>query len=104
MKNHKEMLSHYSVMYDNMMKINSTVSHLLMTVNSMQEHLDERINWFSHLLNLAGKISTPYFLNCNTGVLTHQNKPKVLEPSVIYDGSRFLELFGRKTSCGKVIL
>ena len=93
MKNHKEMLSHYSVMYDNMMKINSTVSHLLTTVNSMQEHLDERINWFSHLLNLAGKTSVPYFFDCNTGVLTHQNKPKVLEPSVIYDGSRFLGLF-----------
>ena len=56
MKNHKEMLGHYGLMYENMMKINKTVSHLLTTVNSMQEHLDERINWFSHLLNVAGML------------------------------------------------
>lgn len=56
MKNHKELLSHYKLMYDNMMKINATVSHLLATVHSMQENLDERINWFSHLLNIAGML------------------------------------------------
>ena len=56
MKNHKELLSHYSLMYDNMMKINTTVSHLLSTVNTMQDNLDDRINWFSHLLNVAGNV------------------------------------------------
>ncbi|XP_045162493.2 protein brambleberry-like isoform X2 [Mercenaria mercenaria] len=52
-KNHEEMLNNYERMYENMMKINTTVSHLLSTVNVMQNHLDERINWFSTLLHMA---------------------------------------------------
>ncbi|XP_060583072.1 protein brambleberry-like [Ruditapes philippinarum] len=52
-KNHEEMLSNYERMYENMMRINATVSHLLSTVNVMQNHLDEKINWFSTLLHMA---------------------------------------------------
>jgi hypothetical protein len=48
------MLSNYERMYENMMRINATVSHLLSTVNVMQNHLDEKINWFSTLLHMAG--------------------------------------------------
>jgi hypothetical protein len=50
------MLSNYERMYENMMRINATVSHLLSTVNVMQNHLDEKINWFSTLLHMAGLI------------------------------------------------
>lgn len=52
-QNHKEMLDHYMKMYENMVKINATISHLLTAVNHMQRHLDERINWFSRLLHMA---------------------------------------------------
>lgn len=56
LKNHHEMIDHYSRMYENMQRINATVTHLLTTVNMMQRHLDERINWFSTLLHMAGEL------------------------------------------------
>ena len=58
-QNHKEMLGQYELMYENMLRINTTVEYLLNTVQNMQRNLDDRINWFSHLLNVAGK--KPYF-------------------------------------------
>ena len=60
LENHHEMIDHYGRMYDNMQRINGTVTHLLLTVNMMQRHLDERINWFSTLLHMAGKFSPFY--------------------------------------------
>jgi len=54
------MIDHYGRMYENMQRINGTVTHLLLTVNMMQRHLDERINWFSTLLHMAGKFSPFY--------------------------------------------
>lgn len=50
------MVYHYGHMYENMQRINATVAHLLTTVNMMQRNLDERINWFSTLLHMAGKL------------------------------------------------
>lgn len=55
--NHGELVGQYERMYDNMVRINVTVSSLLTTVHLMQRHLDERINWFSTLLHMAGGYS-----------------------------------------------
>ncbi|XP_052760579.1 protein brambleberry-like [Mya arenaria] len=71
LQNHEEMVGHYERMYTNMVRINSTVVNLLATVNMMQRHLDERINWFSTLLHMAddklsiltcGALHISYFL------------------------------------------
>ncbi|KAL3862487.1 hypothetical protein ACJMK2_008448 [Sinanodonta woodiana] len=53
MRNHEELMTHYRAMYENMMKMNGTVTHLLNTVNTMQANLDERISWFTQLLSMA---------------------------------------------------
>ncbi|OWF39851.1 protein brambleberry-like [Mizuhopecten yessoensis] len=50
LKNHKEMMVHYQLLYENIIKINSTVENLLSTVSAMQEKLDKKIGWFTHIL------------------------------------------------------
>lgn len=50
LKNHAEMMKQYDLMYENLIKINTTVAHLLSTVSVMQETLDKRIAWFGQLL------------------------------------------------------
>ncbi|XP_069119342.1 protein brambleberry-like [Argopecten irradians] len=50
LKNHQETLIHYQLLHENIIKINNTVSHLLSTVATMQEKLDQKIGWFTHIL------------------------------------------------------
>lgn len=50
LKNHKEMMVHHQLLFDNIIKINSTVADLLSTVGAMQEKLDKKIGWFTHIL------------------------------------------------------
>ncbi|CAC5393375.1 unnamed protein product [Mytilus coruscus] len=46
-------------MHEKMVKINSTVTDLMESINSMQEKLDKKISWFSHLLGTTEeKITT----------------------------------------------
>ncbi|KAL4220858.1 hypothetical protein ACF0H5_019125 [Mactra antiquata] len=83
-QNHREMLQYYNIMYENMKKMNLTVTHLLDTVNMMQLHLDERINWFSTLLHMAddklslltcGVLHVSYFLFAALAVSFLQSPP-----------------------------
>ena len=41
-------------MHDKMAKINLTVNDLMESINIMQEKLDKKISWFSHLLGTTG--------------------------------------------------
>ncbi|XP_060066443.1 protein brambleberry-like [Ylistrum balloti] len=50
LKNHKEMMKHYQLLYENIVKINATVGNLLSTVSAMQDKLDKKIGWFTHIL------------------------------------------------------
>ncbi|XP_033763111.1 protein brambleberry-like [Pecten maximus] len=50
LKNHKETMVHYQLLYENIIKINSTVGNLLSTVSIMQDKLDKKIGWFTHIL------------------------------------------------------
>lgn len=50
LRNHKEMTKFYLEMYQNVNKINSSVSELMDTVHTMQKDLEKKISWFSHIL------------------------------------------------------
>lgn len=50
LRNHKEMTKFYLEMYQNVNKINSSVSALMDTVQTMQKDLEKKITWFSHIL------------------------------------------------------
>ncbi|XP_062578041.1 protein brambleberry-like [Saccostrea cucullata] len=50
LQNHKEMTKFYLEMYQNVVKINSSVSELMRTVQTMQRDLEKKISWFSHIL------------------------------------------------------
>lgn len=56
LRNHKEMTKFYLEMYQNVNKINSSVSQLMDTVHTMQKDLEKKISWFSHILGSSGKI------------------------------------------------
>lgn len=56
LRNHKEMTKFYLEMYQNVNKINSSVSELMDTVLTMQKDLEKKISWFSHILGSSGKI------------------------------------------------
>ncbi|XP_061189531.1 protein brambleberry-like [Saccostrea echinata] len=50
LQNHKEMTKFYLEMYQNVVKINSSVTELMKTVQTMQRDLEKKISWFSHIL------------------------------------------------------
>ncbi|XP_071146919.1 protein brambleberry-like [Mytilus edulis] len=59
LQNHQDLKKQYVVMHEKMVKINSTVTDLMKSINSMQEKLDKKISWFSHLLGTTEeKITT----------------------------------------------
>ena len=54
LQNHQDLKKQYVIMHDKMTKINLTVNDLMESINNMQEKLDKKISWFSHLLGTTG--------------------------------------------------
>ena len=54
--NHREMTRFYREMYQNVVKINSSVSDLMSAVNTMQAQLDKKIAWFTQVMGSSGKV------------------------------------------------